>query len=61
MRTYEYIKLKIGWRCTMKDKASGDTYVGEGASKGQAKRVALDAYRMDEVDRWGEMPLEDMR
>jgi len=57
---YEYTELTQGYRCTITE--HGYTYVGEGATKQQAKLVALDAYRLrDEVDRWGTMPLEDMR
>ena len=47
---YEYTELTQGYRCTITE--HGYTYVGEGATKQQAKLVALDAYRLrDEVDR----------
>ena len=59
---YEYTELDRGYRCTITEHEHGYIYVGEGATKQQAKLVALDAYRLrDEVDRWGTMPLEDMR
>ena len=57
---YEYTELDRGYRCTITE--HGYTYVGEGATKQQAKLVALDAYRLrDEVDRWGTMPIEEWR